>query len=144
MAERVEDPAEPPTVFFADRRRFRRACGDCPSDDCVGVVHHERCSAGCAVYLSRAETLHDGRGWCDPERRAADFKLRDDVVPFADAMNDGCAERGLIEQKRLARAVDPQLRLDLLVIATPCSVEAHDNGPPPRQGIFHAAAACHP
>ena len=58
LAERVEDPAEPPTVFFADRRRFRRARGDCPWTTASGIFHHERCSTGRAIDLPRAEALH--------------------------------------------------------------------------------------
>ena len=43
----------------------------------------------------------------------ADSELRHDVVAVSDAVQDGCAERCLIERNRLARAIDPQLGLDV-------------------------------
>ncbi len=81
VAERVDDPAQPPAVLVAHWRRFRRASGDRLPDDAVGVFDHEQCSAGRAIDCAGAEPLH-GRGRCrHPERCVADAELRDDVVP---------------------------------------------------------------
>jgi hypothetical protein len=38
--------------------------------------------------------------------------LGDDVVSVADAVKDGCSERGFVERDRFGRSVDPQLGLD--------------------------------
>jgi len=47
-----------------------------------------------------------------PECGVADRKLDDDVVALPDAMQDGRAERRLIELNCRTRALHPQLRLD--------------------------------
>src|SRR5262245_51096092 len=49
VAERVDDPAEPPAVLVRHRRGFRRTCGYGLSDDRVGVLDHEQHPAGRAV-----------------------------------------------------------------------------------------------
>src|SRR6266487_3434021 len=112
VPERVDDPAEPPPVLVAHRRRFRRAGGYRPPDNRVGVCDHEQRPTGRAVDRARAETLHCRRGRSHPERRLADTELRDDVVVVAHTMKDGCAKRGLVEGQRLAGTLDPQLGLD--------------------------------
>jgi hypothetical protein len=106
------DPAEPPALLVAHRGRFRRASADRPPDDPLGVFDHEQRSAGRPIDCAPAEPPHD-RGRCrHPERCAADTELRDDVVPLADTVKNGCAECGFVERDRLTRSFDPQLGLD--------------------------------
>src|SRR5262245_49036889 len=112
MAERVDDSTEPPPVLVAHGRGLRCAGGHRAVEDGVGVFDHEQCPAGRAVDRARTETFHGRRDRSDPERRVADTELRDDVIAVADTMKDACAKRCLVVGQRLARAVDPQLRLD--------------------------------
>jgi hypothetical protein len=39
--------------------------------------------------------------------------LRDDIVSLADAVQNGCTKRNLVERNRRTGAVEPQLRLDI-------------------------------
>src|SRR4029453_4578584 len=74
--------------------------------------------------------LHRGRGGGDPEGCIAAAELRDDLVALADEMQDGRAEGGGVEGKRLARVLNPQLRLDARHRGSLCGLS--DSASPPR------------
>src|SRR5215468_7444511 len=112
VAEWIDNPAEPPAVFVANGRRDARAGGDRSLDDRLGVVDDEQCATGRTVDRARTEAFHRRRAGCEPEGRFADGELGDNVVPVADAMQDGCAESGLVEGDRFSWSVNPKLRLD--------------------------------
>jgi hypothetical protein len=112
VAERVDDPAESPAVLVDHAGRFSRAGSDRLPDDAVGVFDYEQRSASRATNLARAEPLHRRGRRSHPERCVADAELRDDVVPAADLVKDGCAECGFVERNRFTGIVDPQLRLN--------------------------------
>jgi len=58
VAERVEDPAEPPTVLVDDGRRLLRACGYRVADEGVRFLDDKQGPARRAAECARAEPLH--------------------------------------------------------------------------------------
>src|SRR5262249_1119765 len=58
------------------------------------------------------KALHRRRGRRHPKGRVAYTELGDHVVPVAEAMEDVCAERGLVEADRFDWPLDPEFRLD--------------------------------
>ena len=111
VAEWVDDPPEPPSVFVLDRGSFDCAGVDCRGNNGLRGVHDEERSACRASEIVGAEALH---GWVSarhPERSVPCRELNDDVVAVADLVEHFCPESPFVERNRGAGTVDPELRL---------------------------------
>src|SRR6185437_6253484 len=67
VAERVADPAQPPTVLVTDRHQLARTRSDRLADNSFRVIDQQERSTGRAVDRRGTEALHGGRRRCDPE-----------------------------------------------------------------------------
>jgi hypothetical protein len=112
VTEGVEDPAKAPAVLVAHGGRGRGPGRDRPCKDRVGLVDQQQDPAGRPADRLRAEPrpVRAARG--NPEERVADCQLGDDLIAFADLMQDPRTESRLVKRDRRGRATDPQLRLD--------------------------------
>ena len=85
----------------------------CPVKHDTGVIDHQQGPARRAADRLRAEAAAARPGRCHPEGCIANGQLRDDIVSLADAVQNSCAKRHLVERNRRTGAVEPQLRLDI-------------------------------
>jgi len=93
VAERIDKSADPPAVFFLDRRLDVGARGNGLSEHRVWIVDHKQHSARRAADGSRDQPVGARPGSRDPERRVADGELGDDVISLPDAVQHPGAER---------------------------------------------------
>jgi hypothetical protein len=112
MTERIEDPAQAPAVLVG---HVARCSGTGPYrtlEHRIRIVDYQQHPARRTVNRPRAEprSVRPARRY--PERGVADRKLRNDLVPRPDAMQDSGPESSRIELDRRSGAIDPQFRLD--------------------------------
>ena len=97
-------------MLIPDWRQLRRTGRACLRDEIVRIVDHQQHSAGGGPIRTGTRAI---RGCArDPKTGLPDGQLSDDIVAVADTVQDGRTEGGLVEADRLARALDPEFRLD--------------------------------
>jgi hypothetical protein len=97
-------------MLVPDRRQLRRTGSACLRDEVVRIVDHQQHSAGGAPIRTGTRAI---RGCArDPKTGLPHGQLGDDIVAVADTVKHGRTEGGLVEGDRVARALDPEFRLD--------------------------------
>jgi hypothetical protein len=112
VAERIDESAHTPAVFYVDRRRGLSTSGDGLGEHRIWIVDHEEHSARRTADGSWDRALGARTRCGNPERGVVHCELGDDVISLADAVQHPGVERRLIERKSRHAVVDPKLGLD--------------------------------
>ncbi|HEY7264494.1 MAG TPA: hypothetical protein VH589_23800 [Trebonia sp.] len=107
MTERIEDPAQTPTVLI-DHLRCRSGTGlYCSGKQRIRVIDNQQGPASRAADRLWTEPWPVGSSRRNPERGVSDRQLRDDLITFAYLMKNSRAESYCVERDSRGSPINP-------------------------------------
>jgi len=107
MTERVEDPAQTPTVLVG-HLGCRSGTGlYCPGIQRIRVIDNQQGPTSRAADCRWTEPWPVGSSRRNPERGVSDRQLRDDLISFAYLMKDSRTESCCVESDSRGSLINP-------------------------------------